>query len=97
MISKRFDWFDCLLIVLMITTLALGFAGQQKTKTVSVPVVVHSGDTLDGIVLKLADKYGDERDYRVIRHYAIKDNKISQCLIYPGDLLNIRLEVPVND
>lgn len=65
-----------------------------ETKTITVPVRVYSGDTLDGICIELAEKYGDTRNYKEISYYAQKKNGV-QNLIHPGQVLYIDLEVPV--
>lgn len=64
------------------------------TKTITVPVVVYSGDTLDGICIRLAEKYGDERSYKEISWYAQKKNGVGK-FIYSGQVLYIDLEVPL--
>lgn len=66
------------------------------TKTITVPVVVYSGDTLDGICIRLAEKYGDERNYKEISWYAQEKNGVGE-FIYPGQVLYIELEVPVEE
>ena len=65
-----------------------------ETKTITVPVRVYSGDTLDGICIELTEKYGDTRNYKEISYYAQKKNNIGRY-IYPGQKLYIDLEVPV--
>lgn len=65
-----------------------------ETKTITVPVRVYSGDTLDCICIRLAEEYGDERNYKEISWYAQKKNNVGQY-IYPGQMLYIELEVPV--
>ena len=39
---------------------------EPDTKTITVPSVVYAGDTLDGICIRLAEKYGDTRSYKEI-------------------------------
>lgn len=70
---------------------------RGKTQSIIVPVTVKAGDTLDGIVIKLADQYGDARDYREIRYYATEENDKHNKNIFPGEVLNIRLEVQKNE
>lgn len=67
----------------------------QETKTITVPVKVYSGDTLDGICIALAKRYGDVRNYKEISYCAQKKNNIGQY-IYPGQRLYIELEVPAD-
>lgn len=73
------------------------FTSGGETKTVTVPVTVKSGDTLYGIVIDLADQHGDERDIREIVYYAAVDNGKYNKDIFPGEVLNIKLEVPKNE
>ena len=68
---------------------------EPDTKTITVPAVVYSGDTLDGICIRLAEKYGDTRNYKEISYYAQKKNNIGHY-IYPGQRLYIDLEVLVD-
>ena len=65
-----------------------------ETKTITVPVTVYEGDSIDGICIELAEKYGDTRNYKEISCYAQKKNNIGRY-IYPGQKLYIDLEVPV--
>lgn len=65
-----------------------------ETKTITVPVTVYEGDSIDGICIELAEKYGDTRNYKEISYYAQKKNNIGRY-IYPGQKLYIDLEVPV--
>ena len=69
---------------------------EPDTKTITVPAVVYSGDTLDGICIRLAEKYGDARNYKEISWYAQKKNNIERY-IYPGQKLYIDMEVPVDN
>ena len=69
---------------------------EPDTKTITVPAVVYSGDTLDGVCIRLAEKYGDTRSYKEISWYAQKKNNIERY-IYPGQKLYIDLEVPVDN
>lgn len=67
---------------------------EEKHEEVIVPVIVKSGDTLDSIIIRTADQYGDDRDYREIRSQVRRDNgKESSAYIFPGEALNIRLQV----
>ena len=65
-----------------------------ETKTITVPVTVYEGDSIDGICIELAEKYGDTRNYKEISYYAQKKNNVGRY-IYPGQKLYIDLEVPV--
>lgn len=67
-----------------------------ETKIITVPVRVYSGDTLDSICIRLAEKYGDERNYKEISWYAQEKNGIGE-FIYPGQVLYIDLEVPLEE
>ena len=57
-----------------------------ETKTITVPVRVYSGDTLDDICRKAALKYDNVRnDLREIVYYTCKRNNIAdEDLIQPG-------------
>ena len=66
------------------------------TKTITVPVKVYAGDTLDSICIRLAEKYGDERNYKEISWYAQEKNGVGE-FIYPGQVLYIDLEVPLEE
>lgn len=68
---------------------------ELDTKTITVPALVYTGDTLDGICICLAEKYGDTRNYKEISYYAQKKNNIGR-FIYPGQKLFIDLKVPVD-
>lgn len=68
-----------------------------QTQSITVPVTVKAGDTLDRLIIKLADQYGDTRDYREIRCQVKHDNQKSDSSIFPGEVLNIRLEVQKNE
>lgn len=70
---------------------------QGQTQSITVPVTVKSGDTLYGIVVDLADQYGDERDIREIMYYAAEENNKHNKNIFPGEVLNIHLEVQKNE
>ena len=65
-----------------------------ETKTITVPVTVYEGDSIDGICIEMAEKYGDTRNYKEISYYAQKKNNVGRY-IYPGQKLYIDLEVPV--
>lgn len=65
-----------------------------ETKTITVPVTVYEGDSINGICIELAEKYGDTRNYKEISYYAQKKNNIGRY-IYPSQKLYIDLEVPV--
>lgn len=86
------------LIAGIFIALAAWFAADAMfpdTKTITVPVRVYAGDTLDGICIRLAEKYGDTRNYKEISYYAQKKNNIGRY-IYPGQRLYIDLEVLVD-
>lgn len=69
----------------------------EETREIIVPVTVKTGDTLDGILIRVADEYGDRRDYREIRYHVKADNGKTDSAIFPGEALNIRLVVPVKE
>ena len=88
------------LIAGIFIALAAWFAADAlfpDTKTITVPVRVFSGDTLDDICSRAALKYGDVRnDLREIVYYTCKRNNITDAdLIQPGDVILVELEVPL--
>ena len=85
------------LIAGIFIALAAWYAAEvmfPETKTITVPVTVYEGDSIDGICIELAEKYGDTRNYKEISYYAQKKNNVGRY-IYPGQKLYIDLEVPV--
>ena len=88
-----------LLIFTRVLLLLMLFYGSchGQPQSITAPVTVKAGDTLDGLIIKLADQYGDARDYREIRCQVKHDNQKSDSSIFPGEVLNIRLEVEKNE
>lgn len=79
------------LIILVAVMIVFPPTGEPAQK-ISVPVTVHTGDTLKSICQELAAAYGDTRDWREITYYAQKQNN-KWDVIYPGDKLIIELVV----
>lgn len=85
------------LIAGIFIALAAWYAAEvmfPDTKTITVPVRVYAGDTLDDICIRLAEQYGDERNYKEISWYAQQKNNVGRY-IFPGQTLFIDLEVLV--
>lgn len=80
------------LAVLTAIMIAFPPSVEPAKTTISVPVTVHSGDTLKSICQELAAAYGDTRDWREITYYAQKQNN-KWDVIYPGDKLVIELVI----
>ena len=64
----------------------------EQTEKIYVPYTVYAGDTLSDICIRLAEQYGDERDWREIVYYASEQNGKPRHL-QPGDKLVIELLV----
>ena len=64
----------------------------EQTEKIYVPYTVYAGDTLSDICIRLAEQYGDERDWREIVYYANEQNGKPRYL-QPGDKLVIELLV----
>lgn len=80
------------LIVLVAVMIAFPPSAEPAKTTITVPVTVHTGDTLNSICSELAASYGDERDIREITYYVQKQNN-KWGNIYPGDKLVVELLV----
>ena len=68
------------------------YAAQEKHSTVSVPVVVHAGDTLWSICSREAEIAGDDRDVREIIFETSAANGIKDGGIYAGQKLVVRVQ-----
>jgi len=64
----------------------------EQTEKIYVPYTVYAGDTLSDICIRLAEQYGDNRDWREIVYYASEQNGKPRYL-QPGDKLVIELLV----
>lgn len=64
----------------------------EQTEKIYVPYTVYAGDTLSDICIRLAEQYGDNRDWREIVYYASEQNGKPRYL-HPGDKLVIELLV----
>lgn len=83
-------------IAVILTAIMIAFppGAEPATKTIHVPVTVHTGDTLNSICGPLAVEYGDVReDLREIVYEVQRLDKLPDK-IYPGDKLIIPLVVP---
>ena len=83
------------LAILVAVMIAFPPQAEQHEK-IYVPYTVYSGDTLSDICIRLAEKYGDSRDWREIVYYAKEQNNIGKY-IQPGDKLIIELVVNENN
>lgn len=79
------------LAILVAVMIAFPLEAEQQEK-IYVPYTVYSGDTLSDICIRLAEQYGDERDWREIVYYASEQNGKPRYL-QPGDKLVIELLV----
>ena len=68
---------------------SLNVALHEKQATVSVPVVVHQGQTLWGICEREADAVGDTRDIREIIYETAAHNNIKGGMVYAGQKIEI--------
>lgn len=82
--------------ILVAVMIAFPPTAEPAKTTISVPVTVHTGDTLKSICQELADAYGDTRDWREITYYTQKQNN-KWGAILPGDKLIVPLEVPAEN
>lgn len=91
---------------LLIIAAALALFAFTESATDTHKVVVHhtvtTGQTMQGIALKLAYEYGDKRDWREIVYHAqvasgkyrdIDGRRYYNSLIRPGEVLTYVLEV----
>lgn len=67
-------------------------APEQPVDYKPVITVVRKGDTLEDIIHRTQESYGDYRDWRLIAHQAYIDNKLEQ-FIYPGQFIILRMAV----
>lgn len=79
------------LAILVAVMIAFPPEAEQQEK-IYVPYTVYAGDTLSDICIRLAEKYGDSRDWREIVYYASEQNGKPRYL-QPGDKLVIELLV----
>lgn len=79
------------LAILVAVMIAFPPQAEQKKK-IYVPYTVYAGDTLSDICIRLAEQYGDNRDWREIVYYASEQNGKPRYL-QPGDKLVIELLV----
>lgn len=70
-------------------TASLAEALQEKQATISVPVVVHQGQTLWTICEREAEVVGDTRDIREIIYETVAHNNIKSGMVYAGQTIEI--------
>lgn len=84
------------LAILVAVMIAFPPEAEQHEK-IYVPYTVYSGDTLSDICIRLAEQYGDERDWREIVYDTRQHNNLpANDLIQPGDIILVELEVPAD-
>lgn len=77
----------------MLVAVMIAFPPEaEQTEKIYVPYTVYAGDTLSDICIRLAEQYGDNRDWREIVYYASEQNGKPRYL-QPGDKLVIELLV----
>ena len=79
-----------MLTLLVPLIVSLSVALSEKNNTVSVPVVVHQGQTLWGICEREAEVVGDTRDIREIIYETAAHNNIKNGVIYAGQTIEVR-------
>lgn len=88
-------------LAVILTALMIAFppplypAQPLAVKTISVPVTVLTGDTLNGICSRMALKYGDVRsDLREITYSVKQLNGKTNSAVYAGETIIVELVVP---
>lgn len=81
-----------LMLILLVPLIAsFTVALSEKNNTVSVPVVVHEGQTLWTICERVADENNDQRDIREIIYETSVHNNIKSGTIYAGQTIEVRV------
>ena len=81
-----------MLILLVPLIASFTAALSEKNNTISVPVVVHSGQTLWTICEREADAVGDTRDIREIIYETAAHNGIKSGMVYAGQTIEVRVQ-----
>ena len=80
------------MLTLLVPLIAsLSVALSEKNNTVSVPVVVHEGQTLWTICEREAQNVGDTRDIREIIFETAAANNIKNGMVYAGQTINVKI------
>ena len=77
------------LLVPLIVSFAVALS--EKNNTVSIPVVVHEGQTLWAICEREAEAVGDTRDIREIIYETAAYNNIKSGMVYAGQKIEVRV------
>ena len=80
-----------MLTLLVPLIVSLSVALSEKNNTVSVPVVVHEGQTLWAICEREAEAVGDTRDIREIIYDTAAHNNL-KGVIYAGQTIEVRVQ-----
>ena len=80
-----------MLTLLVPLIVSLSVALSEKNNTVSVPVVVHEGQTLWTICEREAQNVGDTRDLREIIYETAAHNNIKSGMVYAGQQIEVRV------
>ena len=81
-----------MLTLLVPLIVSLSAAQNQKNNTISVPVVVHQGQTLWTICEREAQNVGDTRDIREIIYETAAHNNIKSGMVYAGQTIEVRVQ-----
>ena len=81
-----------MLTLLVPLIVSLSVALSEKNNTVSVPVVVHEGQTLWTICEREAQAVGDTRDLREIIYETAAHNNIKSGMVYAGQTIEVRVQ-----
>lgn len=81
------------MLTLLVPLIAsLSVALSEKNNTVSVPVVVHEGQTLWTICERVAEENNDQRDIREIIFETAAHNGIKNGTVYAGQTIEVRVQ-----
>ena len=80
-----------MLILLVPLIASFAVALNQKNNTISIPVVVHQGQTLWTICERESDAVGDTRDLREIIYETAAHNNIKGGMVYAGQTIEVRV------
>lgn len=81
-----------MLILLAPLIVSFAVAQSEKNNTISVPVVVHQGQTLWTICEREAEAVGDTRDLREIIYETAIHNNIKNGMVYTGQTIEVRVQ-----
>ena len=83
-----------ILLAIMVGWFGHAYWGAPENPKDYKPVVAvaQNGDTLQEIIERAQEIYGDNRDWRIIAHQAKLDNSLER-FIYPGQFIILRMEM----